>query len=282
MNTFFSNFNRIVLVAGHGNQDAGALSSFGHKESEQNIFIVNKIAQELSKRSLRIDVCPHNLDLQGAIQWINNNYFSYDPNRKDNSWVIEIHRDWNNLNLPQEQRDNQIGIYYFDENRDRKEGFNDGISIQIAKTMIQKYLKLGAYKGDVDLFNFNGSWIKDHFLDWAGYYLGFIELTKPLAHIIEHGFMSGRNDEEHLTKLANWSAQVIYETFTGKEYTNENIENLDFNTRLARTYMKNLDNLRKGEGQKWWNNLPDDIKRAFDSTFDPCFVAMKIDELLKK
>lgn len=275
---FFSSFDKIVLVAGHGGGDSGALSPQGHKESEQNIFIVDKVANYLKQKKLNILVCPHNFDLQQSINWINANFSPYNSKRKDNAWVIEFHRDFNNPNLPLEQRNDQVGVYYFDEDRNRKESAGDGFSLEIAKKLIEVFLRLGAYKGDVDIFNFNGSWAKDHYLDWAGYYLGFIELTKPLAHIIELGFMSGRNDEKHLEKLAKWAAIAIYETFTGLKFE----EKQDFNTFLAQTYMHNLENLRNGQGKIWWQRLPEDMKRAMDSSFDPCFVAMKYCELLDR
>lgn len=292
MKDFFSKFNKIVLVAGHGGIDSGAISPQGHREADQVIFITDIVAKNLRDRGLNIEVCPHNLDLQGGINWINARFSEYNPNRNDNTWILEFHRDWANPNLPQEQRDNQIGIYYFDENRDKMEGWNDGKSVEVAKYLLDIYLKLGAFKGDLNnLFDFNGSWIKDHYLDWVGYNLGFLELTKPFASLIEHGFMSGRNDNEHLTKLANWTSQAIFETFTGQSYTNSNNQNnmtQSFNDNLANTYMKNLDTLRSGAGKKWWDKMPDVIKRAFDSSFDPCYLAMelanRIDEIeeLKK
>lgn len=222
LTNFFKTFNKIVLCAGHGGGDPGAVNG-SMREADHNIYITDRIAKNLRDRGITVDVVPHNLGLADSIAWVNRqSYPAYSQSRNDNAWVIEIHRDANYPQLPQEQKDNQMGVYYFDEDRNGVEGSGDGISFEVGKALADKFIALGAYKGKTpsNLFDFDGTWVKDHYLNWAGFNLGWLENTRPLAHLIEHGYMSGNGSADHLNKLADWTSQAIFETFTGRPYNN--------------------------------------------------------------
>jgi len=51
--------------------------------------------------------------------------------------------------------------------------------------------------------------------------LGWIRQTVPAAHLLELGFMEGKNDPVHLDFLAHLAAASLYEAFTGRTFTND-------------------------------------------------------------
>jgi hypothetical protein len=52
--------------------------------------------------------------------------------------------------------------------------------------------------------------------------LGWIRETRPVAHILELGFIQGNNSEAHLRWLAELAAAVMFEAFTGRSWNPEN------------------------------------------------------------
>ena len=210
---YLDRINTIVLAAGHGEGDPGAVNG-NRKESDENIFITERIAELLRAKGLDVVVVPHSLGLANSIAWLNQRYTDL-----YSAWAIEIHRDMNAPNLPEARRNDQMGVYYWgDPNGDNNNSDDDVDSRAIADFMVDRFLRYGAFKGTDNTRDFDGSWSKDHYIEWSRFHLGWMQQTKCLTHLIEHGYMSGRGDEEHLRKLAKWSAYAIYEAFTGQEY----------------------------------------------------------------
>ena len=78
---------RIILCAGHGGGDPGAVNG-SHHEANQAVLMTDFIAQLLREKGLDVVVVPHELGLQSGINWINARY----PKFHD-GWALEIHRD---------------------------------------------------------------------------------------------------------------------------------------------------------------------------------------------
>jgi N-acetylmuramoyl-L-alanine amidase len=78
---------RVILAAGHGGGDAGAVAR-GRAEAAEAIDIVNRTAAKLRKDSrIKVFVVPHTLDLGAEIAWINERF----PGHED-GYCAEIHK----------------------------------------------------------------------------------------------------------------------------------------------------------------------------------------------
>ncbi len=211
----FENINKFVFTPGHGQGDPGAVSG-NRKEADNVKVICGYIDTYLKSRQINSEVLDrdNNLGLQASINEVNRRYPAFNNNSNDNYIVFEIHQDMNAPQLPDEQENGQMGVYYFKD---------DDLSFKIADGLCKKFISYGAYNvNDNNLGNFAGTWRQDHYLDWAGYHLGFINFTKPLAMIIECGYISGRNSDEDLQEFALWIARAIYELKTGKRWDSNN------------------------------------------------------------
>jgi hypothetical protein len=205
-------FNKFVFTPGHGGGDPGAVS--GTVLESNNVTKICRFIDEIS-RSTPIDGASiaildrdNNLGLQSTINEANNLYRSYDNKRDDNTIIFEIHQDMNAPHLEDEKEKKQMGVYYFN---------GDPLSANIADAIVNKFISFGSYNvNDGNLSNFNGTWRQDHYLDWAGYHLGFIHHTNPLSMIIECGFVSGNHSDDELKTFAKWIYSAIYELKTGK------------------------------------------------------------------
>jgi N-acetylmuramoyl-L-alanine amidase len=184
------NVNKIILCAGHGGDDPGAVNG-QFREADQTIYLVDKIADILRKGSINVDVVPHNLRLVPSIGWVNQRYTF------GNSWAIEVHR--NSATVSGNQADRECGAFYYGGSSESKE---------VADILAANLTAVTGYN----------AWSRSDTKANGGR-LGWIRDTKPAAHLIELGFMQGRNDNEHLDFLADCAAKVIYKTLTGDDYS---------------------------------------------------------------
>lgn len=123
--------------------------------------------------------------------WVNNNFSFGD------AWVLELHRDSAN-GLDQDDASRRCGIYYGTSERSR----------DVGEFVRRSYRFHGANER---------SWARPDSSSRFGR-LGWIRQTRPAAHLLELGFMQGRNDEAHLNWLAKVAASAIYEAFTGHDW----------------------------------------------------------------
>lgn len=186
--------NKIILCAGHGAGDPGAVNGNYH-EANQTIFMTDIIAELLKNKGLDVEVVPHSLGLQGAINWINAKYKNI-----NDGWAIEIHRDSAGVSFSNEIS-NRMGVYGGDRE-----------SMEIANGMRDILKREGGSAN---------TWSREGIV--AGVRsLGWIREPNTLSHLIECGFMQGDNSDNHLRELARRCAVTIYETFTNQLYSINN------------------------------------------------------------
>lgn len=192
------NLNKIVLSAGHGAGDPGAVNG-QHREADQCIYMVDRMAEIIRRAGIQCDVVPHNQGLQGAINWVNARY------KMGDAWVIEIHRDStaNAASINQDRLSKQCGVYFFGGSAE---------SQKIGES-VASHLTAG---GSVN------TWSRPDTAARPGM-LGWIRNTKPLAHLLELGFMQGDNSQNHLNWLSDIAAQSLIKTL-GREPQQEKPE----------------------------------------------------------
>ena len=78
-------YNHVVLAAGHGGSDPGAVHGTEH-EARDVIIQVNMAAEILIKNGIKVSVVPHTLNLHAQIEWINARYTT------PNVLALEIHK----------------------------------------------------------------------------------------------------------------------------------------------------------------------------------------------
>lgn len=178
----------IVLAAGHGGNSPGATSG-PHEERKQAIAITKRIAELIKQNGVEVEVVPHELDLRPSITWVNERFSFGD------AWVIELHRDSaNGLDLDDASR--RCGIYYGTSESSKDVG---------------NFVRLSLMANGAN----SKSWARpDTESNHGG--LGWIRQTRPVAHLLELGFMQGKNDDAHLDWLAKVAASAIFEAFTGR------------------------------------------------------------------
>jgi len=186
----------IVLSAGHGDGDPGAVNG-KFNEADEAIIMVDEIAKQLKKQGITVDVVPHENGLKAAIKYVNANYDEGD------AWAIEIHRDSAD-GLLAEQASLRCGVYHYPS-----QGSTE-IGIFVANAL----KRFGAH---------DTTWARPD-TDSRFKQLGWIRDTKPVSHLLELGFMEGDNSKTHLLNLARMAAQSIYEAFTGVAWDDESIE----------------------------------------------------------
>jgi peptidoglycan hydrolase-like protein with peptidoglycan-binding domain len=177
----------IVLAAGHGASDTGA--EFGQfKERDEAIVIVDRMAADLRARGVTVEIAPHEEDTPASIRFVNERFGFGD------AWVLEIHRD-SASGLDPDDASLRCGIYY---------GTSEG-SRQVGEFMRGAYIRHGAH---------SKSWARAD-TESRHKSLGWIRQTRPTSHLLELGFMEGRNDDAHLDHLAKIGAAAVFEAFTG-------------------------------------------------------------------
>ena len=205
--------NQIILCAGHGGTDPGAVFN-NDIEAKDNIFTTAKIAENLKAMGLNVMVVSDDLDLVGAINYVNSKF------QWGQAWALEIHRD-SASGLTANVANNRVGVYGFGQytGQDGKFYNEDVRSMDIARFMRDKMVQRGAEPS---------SWARPDSVATYGR-LGWIRDTKPAAHLIELGFVQGRSDSEHLTWLAGLASIAIYEAFTGNPAPNVGSSNSSTN-----------------------------------------------------
>ncbi len=187
--SLLENVPTIVLAAGHGGNDPGATNG-PHKERDQAIPIVDRMAELLRSWEVDVVVTPHAHDTHQTIPHINDRYGFGD------AWVIEVHRD-SASGLSTDDASRRCGCYYGDSQGSRLIG-------EFVRESMKGH---GAH---------SNTWARRHTESRHGS-LGWIQQTRPLAHLLELGFMQGLNSTAHLMFLAEIGAKALFETFTGRE-----------------------------------------------------------------
>lgn len=194
---YLKNPNTIVIAAGHGGGDPGAVNN-NAVEADQTITITNELVRLLRNKNIVVDLVPHDYGLLDAIQYVNSNY------GWDEAWAIEIHRD-SATGVNQVEADRRCGVFGYGAFNNNSE---DSDSMDIARFMRDVFVSEGAstnsYASTDDQVRFGR--------------LGWIRDVVPTSHLIELGFVQGNASIDHLHQLAAWTAAAIYEAFTGQKY----------------------------------------------------------------
>lgn len=183
------NVDLIVLAAGHGGTDPGAVHG-DHNERDQVIEIVDEMARLLKSWRIDVVVAPHDQDTHQTIPYLNERYGFGD------AWVIEVHRD-SATGLSHDDASRRCGCYY---------GTSSG------SRLIGNFIR-DSMKGHGAHSN---TWARPDTASNHGS-LGWIRNTRQLAHLLELGFMQGSNSQNHLMFLAEIGAKALFEAFTGFE-----------------------------------------------------------------
>jgi N-acetylmuramoyl-L-alanine amidase len=277
--------NKIVLFAGHGGGDSGAVNKLTGATEALNTKIICESAFDYLNKMGRIEVeyldPSNNWGLATTIQQINKKYQRYSENKNNNVLCLEIHQDMYAPHLEDEKESKQMGVYYYN---------NDALSLSIADNLCRSFIKYGAYNvNDNNLSNFNGTWRQDHYLENRKFNLGFIHNTKPLSMIIECGFISAPHTENDLKRFGYWIAQAIHKAKTGLEYdVDKNVivlqDQEDMKLQQAKsTFISMLDNSQSPyiRGTFKQTQLKKAIERDdFQVVFNEFF--QSFDEILKK
>ena len=164
---------RIILSIGHGGQpgekfDPGAINALGETENQQAKEICALLAAKLIKAGVSVYVMPDFSYLKS----INQVNAIYQPG----DWAIEIHKDSFTKFNPETMR-RRCGSYFFNKSAKGKTA---------SEIMQRSFIESGAHKT---------SWSRADNLSRHGG-LGWNTMTKPLAHILELGFMQDENDAD--------------------------------------------------------------------------------------
>ena len=183
------NFQRVILCAGHGGDDSGAVH-LNFKEADQTIYLVDKIANFLKISGLTVDVVPHNLNLTDSINWIN-------TRQRNNMEVlsVEIHRD-SATGLNFDDASTRCGVYFETGNNKSRD------------------FALNIQKGFLEKTSNKNCWARPDNVASKGR-LGWIQDITTFTSLLELGFMQGKNTLEHLDWLAKITAEILFKTITG-------------------------------------------------------------------
>lgn len=179
---------RIILAAGHGGNDPGATHGI-HKERDQTIRIVDWMAELLRDLGIEVEVAPHSHDTHESIHHVNERY------RFGDAWVVEVHRD-SASGLSHDDASHRCGVYYG----------TSAATKEIGNALRDAMQRHGANEK---------TWARPDTKSHHGS-LGWIRQTHQIAHLLELGFMQGRNDEQHLMNLSKIGANSLFEVFTGR------------------------------------------------------------------
>ena len=182
----------IILAAGHGGSDTGAVSPDGrHNERDQAVTIVNHAAEVLAMDySIDAVIAPHDQDTHETIAWLNARY------PWGSAWAFEIHRDWV-ASIKEPAASLRCGVYH---------GSSDW-SVMLAVRLVSEFKANGADPS---------SWTRDQ-RESRFSRLGWIAQPKCLSHLVELGLVQGRNDGDHLRRLAGIFADSLAAVIAGTE-----------------------------------------------------------------
>ncbi|MEI6533427.1 MAG: N-acetylmuramoyl-L-alanine amidase [Candidatus Roizmanbacteria bacterium] len=204
--TYLKTVNTLVLCAGHGGGDPGAVTN-NTLESDQNLFIVNEVARLLKTKGIEVVIAPPEMGLESSIAWVNQRYGWGD------AWAIEFHRD-SATGIDVIEGSKRVGIFGYGTYDTFAE---DTDSMDIARFMKDVVIREGASsnsyaKGD-DKVRFGR--------------LGWIRDLACVSHLIELGFMQADGSDTNLKELARKATVAIYEAFTGEQYIQTTIPTPD-------------------------------------------------------
>lgn len=166
----------VILAAGHGAGDSGAVSPDGkHSERAQAIIITDHAAQLLNAAGIYTVIAPHEHDTHQTIAWLNTRY------KWGTAWALEIHRD-SAPTIKEPAASLRCGVYHG----------SSTLSQSTAENLLAAFKRGGADPT---------SWARDQSTSRFSR-LGWIAQPACLSHLIELGFMQGRNDHQHLLRLA--------------------------------------------------------------------------------
>ncbi len=175
----------IILAAGHGGNDTGAVSLDGkHRERDQAITLVDAMAARLTAAGHSVVIAPHSQDTHQTIPWINARYPA------GSAMAIEIHRDSADTIKGLPDADTRLGIYHS----------GSDISSAYADAWAASARANGAH---------STTWARSHKASRFPGGLGWINQIRTRSFLIELAFMEGRNDSRHLEWLANIAAIAI-------------------------------------------------------------------------
>lgn len=184
--------NIITLSAGHGAADPGAVA--GKFTERERVITLTDLTAGLLRSVLgtgAVVVTPHSEDTHDSVKWINARY------KFGTAWSLELHSDSSDR-VKGDDADLRCGVYHG----------SHGDSPAIARGMAEAMKRYGAHPN---------TWARNHSAHRAGS-LMWIRQTAPLSHLLELGFMEGRNDPAHLARLARICAGGIAYAFAGKYF----------------------------------------------------------------
>jgi len=175
----------IILAAGHGGTDTGAVSPDGkHRERDQAITIVDLIAPRLRESGHNVIIAPPAPHTPPTIPSINASHPA------GSAVAIEIHRDSADTIRGLPDADTRLGIYHS----------GSTISTAYADAWAASARANGAHRT---------TWARNHKASRFAGGLGWINQIHTRSFLIELAFMQGRNDDVHLTWLASTAAIAI-------------------------------------------------------------------------
>lgn len=164
---------RVILQPGHGGLageqfDPGAIGPNGETENKEVREIISHLDRILKVVGVPTLISP-DARLAPSIRWINANANSAD-------WAIEVHKD-SAANMSASLR-RRMGVYFVG---------GDAGSKEVADAMARQFILAGANPT---------SWSRPDTVSRHGS-LGWLRDTKPVAHLVECGFMQdGLNEQE--------------------------------------------------------------------------------------
>lgn len=206
-----TNTKRVILQAGHGQGDPGAVWKGAVENTEVN-EIIKRLEPMLKAKGVDVVVTP-DIGFTQGIAYVNKHY------NKDTDWVLEIHKD----SAPSmEGRDvKRMGVYHYAGNR---------WSSDIGE-VFKKHWRVE------DPQNQHNSWNRP---DTAARFgrLGWLRDTVAPSHLIEAGFVQGFTGHESYDYYAKMIAKPILELFGKENYiennnnTQNNMSHYGWNTNL--------------------------------------------------
>lgn len=180
----------VILAAGHGGADTGAVSPDGRSlERDQAIIIVDRMAELLREYGYPVVIAPHGQDTHQTIPWVNAGHPA-----GSGAVAFEVHRDSADSIAGKPDADTRVGIYHSGS--------------RISKAYAEKWAAAARTHGAR-----HNSWCRDHHESRFTGGLGWINQVHTRSFILELAFMQGRNDTDHLHWLAYLAVIAMTDAF---------------------------------------------------------------------
>lgn len=182
----------IILAAGHGGKDTGAVSGTA-VERDQAIVITDAVADLLKKVGFDVHVCPHDQDTHETIPYLNRKFG--DGAFSGPRVGFEIHRD-SASGLSKQEASLRCGIYHSGSTR----------SAKFAGIFVNALEGNGATAA---------SWSRNQ-NESRFHSLGFINQVEDFrTFIVEAGFVEGQQGDDHMNRLAHIIAAGVIAGIAG-------------------------------------------------------------------